>query len=154
MPHITLLYPFRPREEFDRVAGPLGDRAADVRPFDLQLATFDAFRHGRRSFTMWLRPEPADRVVALQAALLSAMPDCDDVNRYPEGFRPHLSVGQCRSEPQLRELLARLQSDFEPVRFTVDSVAIIWRIGRPDDPFQVDRMIPLTPPPQEVGPAP
>jgi 2'-5' RNA ligase len=143
MPHITLLYPFRPRNEFEQVSDLLARRAAEVKPFELRLAEFAVFRHARRSSTMWLQPEPSGPVIALQSALLSAVPDCDDVNQFANGFCPHLSVGQCRSASQLGQTLAALQAEFRPVRFTVDSVAMIWRSGSPDDPFRIDRTIPL-----------
>ncbi len=143
MPHATLLYPFRPPERFEEVTESLADRAGRVRRFELSLVEFDTFRHGRGSFTLWLRPEPPEPIIALQASLLAAVPDCDEQNRHAHGFRPHLSVGQCRSQRELGTLLEHLRQDFQPVRFVVESVAMIRRSGRPGDPFRVDRTIPL-----------
>jgi 2'-5' RNA ligase len=143
MPHVTLLYPFRPREDFDALAGPLEEAARTVQPFDVELAEFRWFSHGRRSFTVWLAPEPAVRIGLLQEALWRVVPDCDDVRQFAGGFTPHLSVGQVRDRQQLKELLAALRSAWRPLRFRVESVSLIWRRRPPDDVFRVDRSIRL-----------
>ncbi len=143
MPHVTLLYPFRPREEFDEVEPALRERACDCEPFKVALAEFSWFRHGRGRYTMWLRPEPAEPIVRLQTALMQAVPDCDDVARFASGFTPHLSVGQRRGKSELERTLAELSAEFEPVRFVVDRVAMIRRSGEAGGPFEVDRWVAL-----------
>lgn len=45
MPHITLLYPFRPREEFDAMAPRLLEELEGIEPFFLELREFRLFRH-------------------------------------------------------------------------------------------------------------
>jgi len=91
MPHITLIYPFRPRSELERA-------------FALRLRRLRYFTHGRDRFTMWLDPGPCESIAAPQAAFQAQVPDCDDVSKFPRGFTPHLSVCQAkgcreRSEP-------------------------------------------------------
>jgi 2'-5' RNA ligase len=142
MPHITLLYPFRPREQFDAVAVLLAQACHSWRPFEVTLAELRYFRHGRRNCTMWLAPEPAQSLVELQAALQTTVPDCDDVSRHPNGFTPHLSLGQTTTR-RLDALLASLSRSWQMVSFVADRVSLIWREDPPDDVFRVDRTISL-----------
>jgi 2'-5' RNA ligase len=144
MPHITLLYPFRPREDFDRTAVLLEKACQSVRPLEVKLSEFRYFRHGGRSCTMWLAPEPKPSLVGLQADLQAAVPDCDDVSRYPDGFTPHLSLGQTTTK-RVDSLLATLSHSWQTLSFVADRVSLIWREDQPDDVFRVDRTILLGP---------
>jgi 2'-5' RNA ligase len=143
MPHINLLYPFRPRREFEAAAARLAQACQAIPPFEVALATFKSFHHARGSYTLWLAPEPMDRLVALQAALWRAFPDCDDVNRHAGGFTPHLSVGLAQCTQKWAALLAAWQSTWTPIRFEVSAVRLIWRDGPPDDAFRVGQAIRL-----------
>ena len=141
MPHVTLLYPFRPREQFDAVAGALADAGRTVEPFDVRLAEFRSFKR-RNSCVVWLAPEPGEAVAALQEALWRAVPDCDDVRRFAGGFTPHLSVGQA-SRAELAGLLDGLRCDWRPIRFRAERVSLLYRGRPPDDVFRVDRHVGL-----------
>jgi len=143
MPHITLLYPFRPRELFDASVAPLQAAAAEIEPFEIILRELRHFRHGRGSYTIWLAPEPVDELKRLQTALQAAVPECDDASRYSGGFRPHLSIGQVRDAAALEALSTSLQQSWEPLKFTASRVSLIWRADPPDDVFRVDRQIAL-----------
>ena len=143
MPHITLLYPFRPRDQFDAVAGELRTTCVVIEPFEARLAKFREFRHGQGSYTLWLAPEPREAFVRLQAALRSAVPDCDDTARHAEGFTPHLSVGQVRGHEVLARLKSELQDHWSPLSFVVSKVSLIWRNPPPDDVFRVGRAVGL-----------
>src|SRR5215475_13374454 len=63
MPHITLLYPFRPREEFAMVAQRFSRHCKQIKPFRIQLREFRVFHQGPESYTLWLAPEPQDAIV-------------------------------------------------------------------------------------------
>lgn len=146
MPHVTLLYPFRTREQFDQVEGPLREAAKQIEPFELRLMEFRRFHHGRGHYTLWLAPEPTEGMVRLQSALQSAVPDCDTVSRYRAGFTPHLSVGQVRRAKVLARLEAELQAAWTAqggLSFVAREVSLIWRGPPPDDLFRVDRTINL-----------
>ena len=145
MPHVTLIYPFRPRAAFDRLAGRLGEAVAGVEPFETELAEFRWFKHSRDSFTVWLAPEPAEPLARLQNALQSVAADCDAVRRFVTGFTPHLSVGQTRDSGRLEGLVAALQADWAPLRCRVERIALLWRNDPPDDVFRVDRQLALGP---------
>jgi 2'-5' RNA ligase len=141
MPHVTLLYPFRPRAQFGELDGPLRRACGPVEPFEVELAEIRCFRR-RHDCVMWLAPEPAEVIRALQEALWKVVPDCDDVRAFKDGFTPHLSVGQA-GRRELDDLMAGLQSRWRPVRFRAGEVSLIHRGRPPDDVFAVDRKITL-----------
>jgi beta-phosphoglucomutase len=143
MPHITLLYPFRPREMFTEAAVALRTAVADVDPFEITLREIRHFHHGRRSYTIWLAPEPVDELKHLQAVLQVAVPNCNDVARHAGGFTPHLSLGQARSAGAMEGVIRSLQDQWRPLTFTLARVSLIWRNDPPDDVFRVDRHIVL-----------
>jgi 2'-5' RNA ligase len=143
MPHITLLYPFRPRTEFQAAVAPLAEVGARLAPFEVTLTGFDFFRHGGQSHTLWLRPEPLEALVGLQTALWKVFPDCDEVRRFESGFVPHLSVGQVKGGEQVAQLLAGWERDWRPIRFPVSALSLIWRGEPPDDVFRVGQTIEL-----------
>ncbi|MFO7900746.1 MAG: 2'-5' RNA ligase family protein [Planctomycetota bacterium] len=143
MPHVTLLYPFRPREQFDAVGRKLAGACGDQAPFELELAEFRWFAHGGRRFTVWLAPTPPGPLIDLQAALQAAVPDCDDMRRFPGGFTPHLSVGQVSAPGRLARVVQELQAGWRPIRFRAGGIALIWRGTEPSASFRVDRTIPL-----------
>ena len=141
MPHVTLLYPFRPRAMFDQAEPALRRACAALPSFAATLGELRFFPHGRDRFTIWLAPEPAESFVRLQRALQEQFPDCDDASRHGSGFVPHLSVGQATGRDQLAERLTELRAGWRQLAFEVRAVALIWREG--EEPFQVDRSVPL-----------
>jgi 2'-5' RNA ligase len=143
MPHLTLLYPFAPKRDFNRVLPELAPVGWSQRPFEVTLARFSWFRHARERYTVWLEPEPKAPVVALQEALYRALPAFSDTRSFKGGFTPHLSVGQVEGEGRLRRLIGELAASWEPLRFTVSEVCLISRQAPPNDIFQVDRSIAL-----------
>ncbi len=143
MPHVTLLYPFRPMDGFEDIRPALEERCARVSPFEVTLATLSYFEHTRDKFTMWLAPEPAEPVIALQSALLECAPDCNDVNLHAGGFRPHLSLGQARSAAELEDRMNRIRSAWQTIRFLATEIALIRRGPGRVDPFEVERLIPF-----------
>jgi len=143
MPHITLLYPFRPWDMFDLLERPLASACRSVEPFEVILGRFRWFEHTPGNFTVWLTAEPAELLRRLHEALWRVVPDCGDVRQFPGGFTPHLSVGQVRGRAAMEELIESLQSVWRPLSFTVREVALIYRNEPPDDVFRVDRTLSL-----------
>ena len=138
MPHITLAFPFRPKEEFELLAPQFEEACAEIKPFEIELAEFRYFDHGRDSFTLWLDVKPVEPITALQAALMLVTPDCDDAALFAAGFTPHLSVGQARGEPNMSKLRETLQSNWQALRFQVSEFHLVWRGEKsPDDAFRV-----------------
>lgn len=135
MPHITMLYPFAPQSEFPDLIPALVQTAEQITAFTIKLSTFNAFKH-RKSSTMYLTPEPDDNIKKLHKTLITQLPDYDDTARFPNGFTPHLSVGQFQHQTLTQEQI-RLQTNWEPIQFEVDSLYLIYRSPETDDRFVV-----------------
>lgn len=141
MPHVTLFYPFLPREAFAE-AVPLLERACSgISPFKVTLKEFRGFRHRGRRCTLWLAPEPVEPCLKLHAALAAAFPEAAGAPKLP--FEPHLSVGQT-GRGELEALSARLQAQWQPVTFNAVAASLIWRQDAPDDVFRVEREFPFS----------
>lgn len=143
MPHITLLYPFRPQHAFDEAAAVCRAACAGRECFRVTLSRFRRFRHGARSFTLWLEPRPTGPFTDLHALPCQRLPDCNDSGSLRGGFTPHLSVGQARSRGEVREFAATVGADWQPLSFTAREICLIARGAPPEDVFEVKRRIPL-----------
>jgi len=143
MPHITLIYPFRPVHEFETIGEHFEEVCARFEPFELELRTFKVFEHARRNCTLWLDPVPGERLKELQSALWQVVTDCDDVRRFPGEFVPHLSIGQVRGTEEAHRLLKGWQRTWKPIRFGVSGIGLIWREEPPDDIFRMGREVRL-----------
>src|SRR5262245_53225585 len=66
MPHVNLLYPFRPRAEFQEVTPALVAACVTLQPAAITLGECCFFRHGSGRCTLWLAPEPAEVLQLLQ----------------------------------------------------------------------------------------
>ncbi len=135
MPHVTLLYPFVPEGMFAQVAERLAEALSGIEPFEVRLAEFSYFTHGKRSATLWLRPEPVAALAALQARLQEAVPWCDEVSRHRGGFTPHLSVGRFAGGAAAKRAAAEFLAAWRSLAFLADHVSLIARSGAPGDPF-------------------
>jgi len=142
MPHITLLYPFMPQDRFPDIIPRLVEASAKVPSFHLVFRRFSHFRH-RRNCTIFLVPEPEQRVIELCAVLTKAFPNYNDTSQYPGGFHPHLSVGQFRPKTVLREQ-KRLQSKWHPIECDVTHVSLIYRSPETNERFVEAKRFPLS----------
>ncbi|MFB1484468.1 poly(A) polymerase [Corallococcus sp. RDP092CA] len=143
MPHLTLLYPFVPEEDFETAEAILADALQGVVPFEVTLSSFEHFEH-RANATAWLRPDeqPPGALAALHAKLVAALPEC--ASSAHGGFTPHLSVGQLPRSSDIPRTLADWQRGWRPLKFRVGELCLIRRKG--DTPFEVIRRIPLAQP--------
>ncbi len=141
MPHINLLYPFKPKSEFFKVLDLLSIVCDSVNPFEISLSTFRYFRHDKNRFTIWLGVEPNEKVKQLQQKLWKMVPECHDLNTYRTGFTPHLSVGQSTGKERTKELIDGLQNSWKPIRFQLKAVHLIWRRDPPNDQFHVSEKV-------------
>jgi RNA 2',3'-cyclic 3'-phosphodiesterase len=151
MPHINLLYPFFPGVYFSEVLPLLGTACAQVCAFEVTLTSFRFFTHASGTATLWLQPEPREALDHLQATLRTIFPICDDLSRFANGFTPHLSVGQFRSRHTLQPVLDSLQASWQPLRFSLTAIALLWRQAA--EPFQVAHWVPLAPPAAPASPS-
>ena len=137
MPHINILYPFVSPEDFAEAIPRVRRVAAGFEPFRVTLARFARFRHSPGHYTIWLAPEPDTPLKALHHQLVRVFPQCDDLDRFPQGYTPHLSIGQFRGdEESVGRFMNRLQRQWTPLPFEVDSLVLIRRDDPPDDVFR------------------
>jgi len=141
MPHITMIYPFRPYEKFNQLAEQFSSICKNILPFKIDLAGFKYFRHRKENYTLWVAPEPKEPIVDLQKALLNPVPDCDDVTKFKNGFTPHLSVGQIKGNPEMLKLKDALQTSWISLSFELNEICFICRNEPPDDVFRVSNKI-------------
>ena len=143
MPHITLLYPFRPEDDYSTLEREFSEKCNSIKPFEIHLKQFNYFNHGRQRYTLWLNPEPADLIKDLQTIILKIAPDCDDVNKYKYGFRPHLSVGQIKGRDKLLEIIKNLQDNWKSFTFFLNEICFISREKTKTSRFEIKKRIQL-----------
>lgn len=146
MPHINVVYPFLVPQAFEAALPIVAAICARHPGFILTLARFAWFRHRQRRYTVWLAPEPAAPLQRLHADLVTAFPQCDDLDRFPHGYTPHLSIGQFSGpHDALLAFIAERQRRWRPLRFAVAHLSLIQRGDPPDDVFREIRRFPLQP---------
>jgi 2'-5' RNA ligase len=137
MPHITLIYPFRPYSDFDGLETLFSRTCKKIELFEVILHKFNYFHHGKQKYTLWLDPEPGDMIKVLQSKLLEIVPDCNDVNLHKNGFTPHLSVGQIQGRDKLQNLINILQNSWRPLEFKLTSIYFIARENQKLSKFNI-----------------
>jgi 2'-5' RNA ligase len=142
MPHINLLYPFRPKEEYEKIEDDFADTLDRLKPFEISLNNFNFFRHKFQTYTIWLNPVPNEPIIHLQRQLLRNAPECNDVNRFKGGFKPHLSVGQFTTY-KIHKKIDKLKATWEEQRFMVRKIYFISRKHTKDSSFQVEKKLSL-----------
>jgi len=143
MPHITLLYPFRPENQYSRLEKEFSDKCKSLEPFQIQLSKFNYFSHGCQRYTLWLNPELVDIIKNLQTTILKIVPDCNDVNKYKNGFKPHLSVGQIKGKNNLLEIIKNLQESWKEITFLLSEIFFISREKSKISKFEIKKRIQL-----------
>ncbi len=143
MPHITLLYPFRPENEYIIIEKDFSDECKSIESFKIHLKEFKYFNHGRQKYTLWLNPEPIDLITNLQSKIQIIVPDCNDVIKHKHGFRPHLSVGQIQGKNNLIEIMKNLQNTWSEIHFHVNEIFFISREKSKNSQFEIKKRIKL-----------
>ncbi|MFW9999116.1 MAG: 2'-5' RNA ligase family protein [Candidatus Hodarchaeota archaeon] len=143
MPHITLLYPFRPEDDYSTLEKEFSEKCNSIKPFEIYLKQFNYFNHGRQRYTLWLNPEPSTLIKDLQTIILNLVPDCNDVNKYKKGFKPHLSVGQIKGKKLLLEITKNLQDNWQEINFLLDEIFFISREKSKTSKFEIKKRIQL-----------
>lgn len=143
MPHITLLYPFRPESEYLNLERVYSEKCKHIKQFEISLRKFNFFTHGKERFTIWLDPEPNDSIITLQAKFLEIAPDCNDVNKFKTGYKPHLSLGQIKGKSKLDKVINKLQKNWKEVNFLLNKVHFISREQNKISKFEIIKSISL-----------
>ena len=143
MPHITLVYPFRPESEYLNLERVYSEKCIYIKQFEISLRKFNFFTHGKESFTIWLDPEPSDSIITLQAKILEIAQDCNDVNKFKNGYKPHLSLGQIKWKSKLDKVINKLRKNWKEVNFLLDKVHFISREQNKMSKFEIVKSISL-----------
>jgi 2'-5' RNA ligase len=141
MPHITLVYPFLPRQSWDAALPIIAAACAAVTPFSLTLGAVGEFAQRGGRAVVWLAPEPAAPLAALHAAIAAALPP--DPTQHGRRFTPHLTVGRAADAAQREAVRAVVHATWAPLTFTASEVALLWRNEPPDDVFRVGARVAL-----------
>jgi len=143
MPHITLLFPFRPQSDFSKLESLFSTTCKKIALFEISCNIFKYFHHGKQKYTFYLAPEPENLITNLQYKLLEIVSDCNDVNLYKSGFIPYLSVGQNKGKYNLEALLKNLQINWVPLKFKITSIYFIAREKPKLSEFKIKKEISL-----------
>lgn len=143
MPHITLLYPFRPRIQYEDIEKKFSEICKQIKPFEVFLKSVNSFPHGHQQYTVWIDPEPNNLIIHLQGEILKLVPDCNDANNYKNGFRPHLSVGQIKGKNKLHKTITDLQTNWEEIKFVLNKIFFISREDSKNSKFTVSKIFQL-----------
>lgn len=141
MPHITLVYPFLPREAWDMELPALAAACRAIAPFSLTLGTVGVFTQRRGAAVIWLAPEPKAPLVALHAALFAALSSTPE--RLASRLTPHLTIGRAANSREREAIERATREAWTPITFPVNEVALLWRNAPPDDVFRVGQRLPL-----------
>jgi len=141
MPHITLLYPFKPQSDFSKLESLFSRTCKEINAFEISFRKFNYFYHGKQKYTLWLDPEPRNMITFLQNKLLEIVPDCNDVNLQKNGFTPHLSVGQIIGKSNLESIMKILQDNWSLLTFKVYSIYLIARENQKLSEFKIKKEI-------------
>lgn len=141
MPHINLVYPFVPEQEFPLIKARLAPAVQRHQPFSLQFdaSSFHYFTQRAKRCTYHLRPKEATDLVALQKSIENQLPNTLKSDR---PFQAHLTLGQCQ-ESMVTGHLNSMAATWIPMEFVVDRVFLISRENHPEDHFVIKEEIPL-----------
>lgn len=143
MPHITLIYPFRPKKEYLNLERIYSEKCKNIKQFEISLKKLKYFTHRKEIFTIWLDPESNNSIITLQAKILEITPDCNDVNQFKTGYKPHLSLGQIKGKSKLDKVINKLQKNWKEISFLLDKVHFISREQNKISKFEIIKSISL-----------
>ena len=139
MPHITLLYPFKPQSYFKELDSLFSFACKQIESFQISFHQFKSFNHGKQRYMLWLNPEPVNPIKVLQNSLMEIVPDCNDVNLHKNGFTPHLSVGQIAGKNNLISVMDKLQTNWNSLEFKVSSIYFNARENQKPSEFKIKK---------------
>jgi 2'-5' RNA ligase len=134
-PHVTVLVPWVPDPAPEDVQR-LQDAVAEVEPVELSFPAAGQFPNG----TVWLRPEPFDRVRDLLRTVVAAFPECPPYGGEFPDPHPHLTISTHGGPAVLAEAQAVLAAEKAPA-VRLDDLTL-WREGD-DGIWQLTSAVPL-----------
>lgn len=122
-PHATVLLPWAPlddAEAFADAAARLAEAVDGSGPLELTFPTAEVFPDGG---TVWLRPEPFDKVVDLVRTVLAAFPEYPPYGGLHPDPQPHVTVSFDGGTALLEEVRAAMR-DSPPPTARVEELTI------------------------------
>ena len=140
MPHITLLFPFYPKNQYTEIEKNFLLVSSEFTMFEICLREFRSFKHYNKNYTIWLDPTPNDMIINLQSEFLKITPECNDVNKFKGGYSPHLSIGQFKGNHiSLKNKIDELQNSWKEITFEVKEFYFIWCDNIKNSRFQIEK---------------
>ena len=117
-PHVTILYPFVPREKLAEAMPRLAKLVAEHEAFD---ATFA--RTARFPGLLYLEPEPAEPFLRLTEAVAAAWPEHPPYEGAHENLIPHLTVAESEDSSLLDSITPEVEPRL-PISHRVGAVSL------------------------------
>ena len=130
-PHINLLYPYVPEEEFIAAAPLLTDALASVGDFDITLDSLGTFGGRSRGVLYLCSTSVAEEqaLQSLQRTLQDALPFCSEQQKQGR-FVPHMTISHFRSRDEAEGAKEDLLRSWQPLSFrTADCIHMMRRLG-------------------------
>lgn len=132
-PHFSMTAARVPPAELDRVVAVATEIAARHEPVPIVLSEVGRFG---RAGVLWLGPAPNRGLPALHKDVFRTMkrewPPAFGERSAPNLWVPHLTLATRVATPLLRQVQAAVQAQYEPIRGTVEALAVILVGGRGD----------------------
>lgn len=126
--HVTILYPFVPPDQVDdKVVANIREVVGRFEAFEFSLTKVDQFD----TEVLFVRPDPADRFVALTAAFTARWPEYPPYEGVHDEVIPHLTVAHTGKGASFDAIRARVRSEL-PIHTRVDSVDLMFGSLEPD----------------------
>jgi 2'-5' RNA ligase len=132
-PHFSLSAARVPNDELDAVVAAAAEVAARHEPVPIALTEVGRFG---RSGALWLGPAPNRGLPALHKDVYRALkrnwPPAFGERSAPNLWVPHLTLATRVAKPLLRDVQHTIEQEYQPVRGTIDALAVILVGGRGD----------------------
>jgi 2'-5' RNA ligase len=139
MPHINLIYPFTPEENFHNIKSNLESILNRKKPFQIQFdqSSLDYFKQRGDECTYHLRPKNSTEIVELQKLIHNQL---SNLIRNKRTFQAHLTLGQTTTS-KISDVLMDIKAKWKTIEFTVDRVFMISRENHPENLFTIKNEI-------------
>ncbi|CAF1457117.1 unnamed protein product [Adineta steineri] len=139
MPHINLIYPFVPENNFDNIKVQLELICNRRKPFQIQFnqSSFEYFKQRGDLCTYHLRPTMSTDIVELQKSIQNQL---SNIIKTKRGFEAHLTLGQTTTS-EISNTLIDIKNKWTTIEFTVDRIYMISRENHPDNLFTIKKEI-------------
>ena len=118
-PHITIAYPpFVPPSHWQIVRPAVQALLCEFHPFEIELRNTGVFL--LPACVLWLEPLDGGILSRIHIALQNQIPDYVPEDELP--FIPHVTLGFFENESSLREAQKAVETELEPMRFTVREI--------------------------------